>query len=130
MKITDDAGKELPWDGKTFGRLKVSGPRGLQGLFPRRHQHPSTRTRISTPETSAHRPARLHADPPTAQGRDQVRPANGFPRVDLEKSRRVGASRGGGSRGHRAVYHPKWDERPLLIVQLKQGQCDDPARTS
>ena len=26
MKITDDAGKELPWDGKTFGRLKVSGP--------------------------------------------------------------------------------------------------------
>src|SRR6201988_1375914 len=26
MKITDDSGKELPWDGKTFGRLKVSGP--------------------------------------------------------------------------------------------------------
>src|ERR1700730_3038073 len=26
MKITDDAGKDLPWDGKTFGRLKVSGP--------------------------------------------------------------------------------------------------------
>ncbi len=26
MKITDDADKELPWDGKTFGRLKVSGP--------------------------------------------------------------------------------------------------------
>src|SRR3569833_3104174 len=26
MKITDDAGKTLPWDGKTFGRLKVSGP--------------------------------------------------------------------------------------------------------
>jgi len=26
MKITDDAGKELPWDGKTFGRLKVAGP--------------------------------------------------------------------------------------------------------
>ena len=20
------------------------------------------------------------------------------------------------------IYHPKWDERPLLIVQLKQGQ--------
>ncbi len=26
MKITDDNGNELPWDGKTFGRLKVSGP--------------------------------------------------------------------------------------------------------
>ncbi|MGI8526400.1 MAG: AMP-binding protein, partial [Pseudolabrys sp.] len=26
MKITDDAGKRLPWDGKVFGRLKVRGP--------------------------------------------------------------------------------------------------------
>jgi fatty-acyl-CoA synthase len=26
MKITDDAGKGLPWDGKTFGQLKVAGP--------------------------------------------------------------------------------------------------------
>jgi len=25
MKITDDAGLELPWDGKTFGRLKTRG---------------------------------------------------------------------------------------------------------
>jgi 3-(methylthio)propionyl---CoA ligase len=26
MKIVDDAGKELPWDGKAFGSLKVRGP--------------------------------------------------------------------------------------------------------
>ena len=26
MKITDDEGKDLPHDGKTFGRLKVRGP--------------------------------------------------------------------------------------------------------
>src|SRR5437764_13622425 len=26
MKITDDAGTRLAWDGKTFGRLKVRGP--------------------------------------------------------------------------------------------------------
>src|SRR5258708_8298486 len=26
MKINDDAGRRLPWDGKTFGRLKVRGP--------------------------------------------------------------------------------------------------------
>src|SRR5229473_1092737 len=31
MKITDDAGKELPWDGKTFGRLKVAGPAVSKG---------------------------------------------------------------------------------------------------
>jgi fatty-acyl-CoA synthase len=26
MKIVDDAGKELPWDGKAFGDLLVRGP--------------------------------------------------------------------------------------------------------
>src|SRR3954452_10014679 len=33
MKITDDEGKELPWDGKTFGRLKVSGPAVSKAYF-------------------------------------------------------------------------------------------------
>ena len=33
MKITDDAGKELPWDGKTFGRLKVRGPAVAKAYF-------------------------------------------------------------------------------------------------
>ena len=33
MKITDDAGKQLPWDGKTFGRLKVRGPAVARRYF-------------------------------------------------------------------------------------------------
>ena len=33
MKITDDAGKELPWDGKKFGRLKVKGVAVTKGYF-------------------------------------------------------------------------------------------------
>src|SRR3954451_15341151 len=33
MKITDDAGKRLPWDGKTFGRLKVRGPAVARGYY-------------------------------------------------------------------------------------------------
>ncbi len=33
MKITDDAGKNLPWDGKTFGRLKVRGPAVARAYF-------------------------------------------------------------------------------------------------
>ena len=52
MKITDDAGKELPWDGKTFGRLKVRGPGGVEGLFPRRSRHPRRGRLSSTPATS------------------------------------------------------------------------------
>src|SRR6516162_7464300 len=33
MKITDDAGKRLPWDGKTSGRLKVRGPCVARAYF-------------------------------------------------------------------------------------------------
>ena len=33
MKITDDTGQELPWDGKTFGRLKVAGPAVAKAYF-------------------------------------------------------------------------------------------------
>ena len=33
MKITDDTGKRLPWDGKTFGRLKVRGPAVARGYY-------------------------------------------------------------------------------------------------
>ncbi len=33
MKITDDEGRELPWDGKTFGTLKVRGPWVCSGYF-------------------------------------------------------------------------------------------------
>ncbi|HSG94545.1 MAG TPA: AMP-binding protein, partial [Afifellaceae bacterium] len=33
MKITDDDGNRLPWDGKTFGRLKVRGPAVARSYF-------------------------------------------------------------------------------------------------
>ena len=33
MKVTDDDGNEQPWDGKTFGRLKVRGPAVSRAYF-------------------------------------------------------------------------------------------------
>lgn len=35
MKIVDDAGTELPWDGEAFGRLLVRGPWVCSGYFER-----------------------------------------------------------------------------------------------
>ena len=40
MKITDDAGRVLPWDGKTFGRLKVRGPAVAKAYYQGRRPHP------------------------------------------------------------------------------------------
>ena len=33
MRITDDRGTDQPWDGKTFGRLKVRGPAVARSYF-------------------------------------------------------------------------------------------------
>jgi fatty-acyl-CoA synthase len=73
MKITDDAGKELPWDGKTFGRLKVSRPAVAEGLFQGRwRRHPRRDGFFDTGDVATIDP-RLHADHRPRQGRDQVR---------------------------------------------------------
>ncbi len=40
MKITDDAGKDLPWGRQDFRRLKVRRTIGLEGLLSSGHQHP------------------------------------------------------------------------------------------
>ena len=53
MKITDDADKELPWDGKTFGRLKVRGPAVAKAYYKGDDDRGvRARTAGSTPATS------------------------------------------------------------------------------
>ena len=52
MKIADDEGRELPWDGTTFGRLKVRGPAVAKAYFKGEGGASSTRRASSTPATS------------------------------------------------------------------------------
>jgi fatty-acyl-CoA synthase len=35
FRIADDEGRDLPWDGATFGRLKVKGPAVAKAYFHR-----------------------------------------------------------------------------------------------
>ncbi|WP_315834437.1 fatty-acid--CoA ligase [Bradyrhizobium prioriisuperbiae] len=119
MKITDDEGKELPWDGKTFGRLKVSGPSVSRAYF-----------RVDTNI--------LDDDGFFDTGDVATIDADGYMRI-TDRSKDVIKSGGEWissidlenlAVGHPkvaeaaviGVVHPKWDERPLLIVQLKEGQ--------
>ena len=51
MKITDDNGRRLPWDGKTFGRLKVKGP-AVARRYSRTTPTSSIAKASSTPATS------------------------------------------------------------------------------
>jgi 3-(methylthio)propionyl---CoA ligase len=119
MKITDDAGKKLPWDGKTFGRLKVSGPAVAKAYFRVDTNILDDDGYFDTGDVATmdqHGYMRI-----TDRSKDVIKSGGEWiSSIDLENL----------AVGHPAVaeaavigvHHPKWDERPLLIVQLKPGQ--------
>ncbi|KJC46504.1 fatty-acid--CoA ligase [Bradyrhizobium sp. LTSP857] len=119
MKITDDAGKELPWDGKTFGRLKVSGPAVAKAYFRLDANILDEDGFFDTGDVATIDEAGYMRI--TDRSKDVIKSGGEWiSSIDLENL----------AVGHPAVaeaavigvFHPKWDERPLLIVQLKQGQ--------
>jgi fatty-acyl-CoA synthase len=119
MKITDDAGMELPWDGKTFGRLKVSGPAVAKAYFRLDASILDEDGFFDTGDVATiDEDGYMHI---TDRSKDVIKSGGEWiSSIDLENL----------AVGHPAVaeaavigvFHPKWDERPLLIVQLKQGQ--------
>ena len=119
MKITDDAGRAMPWDGKTFGRIKVRG-------FAIAKAYYKDDTRI------------LDADGYFDTGDVGTMDRHGYMQI-TDRSKDVIKSGGEWissidlenlAVGHPkvaeaaviGVRHPKWDERPLLIIVLKEGQ--------
>jgi fatty-acyl-CoA synthase len=119
MKITDDAGKELPWDGKTFGRLKVAGPAVAKAYFRVDANILDEDGFFDTGDVATidqHGYMRI-----TDRSKDVIKSGGEWiSSIEIENI----------AVGHPAVAeaavigvrHPKWDERPLLIVVLKPGQ--------
>ncbi|MGH6923387.1 MAG: long-chain-fatty-acid--CoA ligase [Propylenella sp.] len=116
MKVTDDSGKALPWDGKTFGRLKVRGPAISRAYYGDEAEILDEDGYFDTGDVA-------HID------------ANGYMRI-TDRSKDVIKSGGEWissielenlAMGHPGVAeaavigirHAKWDERPLLIVVPK-----------
>ena len=123
MKITDDRGRERPHDGKSFGRLKVKGPNVARAYFK-----------------GAGKDA-FGKDGWFDTGDVATIDSEGFMQI-TDRSKDVIKSGGEWistiqienlAMGHPAVAeaavigiaHPKWDERPLLIVVLKPGAAAD-----
>jgi fatty-acyl-CoA synthase len=119
MKITDDAGKPLPWDGKTFGRLKVSGPSVSKAYYRVDTNILDDKGFFDTGDV-----ATIDADGYmriTDRSKDVIKSGGEWlSSIDLENI----------AVAHPAVAeaavigaaHPKWDERPLLVVVRKPGQ--------
>ena len=120
MKITDDNGKELPWDGKAFGHLLVRGP-AIAGAYLKGEggQILDEGGWFDTGDVATLDP--LGFMQITDRAKDVIKSGGEWiSSIDLENL----------AVGHPkvaeaaviGVVHPKWDERPLLIVVLKEGE--------
>jgi fatty-acyl-CoA synthase len=119
MKITDDAGNKLAWDGKTFGRLKVRGPAVARRYFKDDTEILDDEGFFDTGDVAtmdAHGYMQV-----TDRSKDVIKSGGEWiSSIDLENL----------AVGHPkvaeaaviGVQHPKWDERPLLVVVLKKDQ--------
>ncbi len=119
MKITDDAGRKLPWDGKTFGRLKVRGPAVTKAYFKEGHDVLDEDGFFDTGDVSTidhHGYMQI-----TDRAKDVIKSGGEWiSSIEIENI----------AVGHPKVAeaaviglsHPKWDERPLLVVVPKKGE--------
>ncbi|WP_151635224.1 3-(methylthio)propionyl-CoA ligase [Noviherbaspirillum aerium] len=118
MKIVGDDGKELPWDGKTYGNLLVRGPWIISSYFKNEGGDVLQDGWFPTGDV-----ATIDADgymQITDRSKDVIKSGGEWiGTIDLENI----------AMAHPAVqqaacigvFHPKWDERPLLVVVKKPG---------
>ena len=120
MKIVDDEGKELPRDGKAFGDLLVRGPWIVSGYFKGEGGN-VLREGGWFPTGDV---ATLDADgymQITDRSKDVIKSGGEWiSSIDLENT--AIAHPAVAEAAVIGVAHPKWDERPLLIVVKKAGQ--------
>jgi fatty-acyl-CoA synthase len=119
MKIADDAGKPLPRDGKTFGRLKVRGPAIARGYFKDDGEILDPDGFFDTGDVATIDGCGYMQI--TDRAKDVIKSGGEWiSSIELENLAvchpKVSEAAVIG------VKHPKWDERPLLIVVLKKDQ--------
>ncbi len=119
MKITDDNNRSLPWDGKTFGRIKVRGPAVAKAYYKLDEAVLDADGFFDTGDVGTM--DRYGYMQITDRSKDVIKSGGEWiSSIDLENL----------AVGHPkvaeaaviGVRHPKWDERPLLVIVLKEGQ--------
>jgi fatty-acyl-CoA synthase len=119
MKIVDDEGHELPWDGKSAGELKVRGNWVCSGYYGLEHSSAHSENGwFATGDVAVIGPDGFLQI--TDRAKDVIKSGGEWiSSVDLENC----------ACGHPEVLmaaaigvrHPKWEERPLLLVVPRQG---------
>jgi fatty-acyl-CoA synthase len=124
MRLSDDAGATLPHDGRAFGHLMVSGPAVAAGYFKAANddlldaQGYFDTGDVATIDSCGFMQITDRAKDVIKSGGEWISSiaienlAAAHPKVALAAV--IGTP------------HPKWDERPLLLVQLKTGESASP----
>jgi acyl-CoA synthetase (AMP-forming)/AMP-acid ligase II len=118
MKIVDDENKELPWDGKRFGRLKVRGFAVVKNYFKDDNQLLDEDGFFDTGDV-----ATIDSEgfmQITDRSKDVIKSGGEWiSSIDIENL--AVAHPDVAEAAVIGVAHPKWDERPLLVVVAKEG---------
>ena len=120
MKIVDDDNKELPWDGKIFGKLKVRGVAITKAYFRRENDSVLDEDGffdtgdVATIDPNGYMQITDRAKDVIKSGGEWISSidlenvAVGHP--DVAEAAVIG------------IHHSKWDERPLLVIVTKEGK--------
>lgn len=123
MKIVDESGKELPWDGTTYGDLLVRGPWIIASYFKGEGGDPLRYDAAGRGWFPTGDVATIDADgfmQITDRSKDVIKSGGEWiSSIDVENI----------AMAHPAVAmaacigmrHPKWDERPIVVVVKKPG---------
>ncbi|WP_293408518.1 long-chain-fatty-acid--CoA ligase [Phenylobacterium sp.] len=120
MKLVNDAEERLPHDGETFGRLKVKGPFVVGEYFK------SEGGEILDPEgffdTGDVATIDEHGFMQITDRAKDVIKSGGEWISSIEIENLAAGHPKAALAAVIGVEHPKWDERPLLLVKLREGQ--------
>jgi acyl-CoA synthetase (AMP-forming)/AMP-acid ligase II len=119
LRIVDDEGRELPRDGLSSGRLHARGPWVIERYF-RDESGPATGPGgwFDTGDVAAIHPNGMLQI--TDRSKDVIKSGGEWiSSIDLENAA-MGCP-GVAEAAAVGVYHPKWDERPLLLIVRRGG---------
>jgi 3-(methylthio)propionyl---CoA ligase len=119
MKITDDQGHPKPWDGKTFGRLKVRGPAVAKAYYRDDTDILDEEGFFDTGDVGTI--DRYGYFNITDRSKDVIK-SGGEWISSIELENIAVAHPKVAEAAVIGIRHPKWDERPLLVIVLKAGE--------
>jgi fatty-acyl-CoA synthase len=119
MKITDDAGRAVARDGNSSGRLKVRGPAVAKAYFKEAGSILDAEGFFDTGDVATIDPAGYMQI--TDRAKDVIKSGGEWISSIALENLAIGHPKVAEA-AVIGVRHPKWDERPLLVVVLKTGQ--------